>query len=114
MVAQKAAALVGLELTDPPLKAARVFHFGLAVSMAQTSALLRRATSLGPVAAGLASGAAMRPVVDEGLPPDSGSAPRTGPTRPPRTCGASSDTWPSVRPLRPSPAAGRLVLRRRP
>ena len=70
IAAQKTAALLGLELSEPALdKAALVFHYGLAVSWAPTYALLRRHTSLGPVAAGLASGAAMSALVDEGLTP---------------------------------------------
>lgn len=53
-----------------------MFHYGLAVSWAPTYALLRRHTSFGPVAAGLASGAAMSALVDEGLTPALGfSAP---------------------------------------
>lgn len=44
-------------------------HYLLPTSWAPTYALLRRATGLGPVSAGLASGAAMSAVVDEGLTP---------------------------------------------
>jgi hypothetical protein len=77
IAAQKSAAVIGLELSGPALdKAALVFHYGLAVSWAPTYALLRRHTGLGPVAAGLASGAAMSALVDEGLTPALGfSAP---------------------------------------
>lgn len=77
IAAQKSAALIGLELSEPALdKAALVFHYGLAVSWAPTYALLRRHTGLGPVAAGLASGAAMSALIDEGLTPALGfSAP---------------------------------------
>ena len=60
IAAQKSAALIGLDLSEPALdKAALVFHYGLAVSWAPTYALLRRHTGLGFVAAGLASGAAI-------------------------------------------------------
>jgi hypothetical protein len=77
IVAQKTAALLGLDLSEAALeKAALVFHYGLAISWSPTYALLRRRTGLGPVAAGLASGVAMSAVVDEGLTPALGlSAP---------------------------------------
>jgi len=77
IAAQKTAALVGLNLPDAALdKAALGFHYGLAASWAPTYALLRRNTSLGPMAAGLLSGAAMSVIVDEGLTPALGfSAP---------------------------------------
>lgn len=45
------------------------FHYGLAVSWAPVYALIRRTTLIGPVSAGLASGAAMSLIVDEGLTP---------------------------------------------
>ena len=75
--AQKTTALAGVDLTGPWLdRAALVFHYGLAVSWAPTYALLRRRTGLGPVAAGLLSGAAMSAIVDAGLTPALGfSAP---------------------------------------
>ena len=67
IAAQKTTALLGLKLSEPALdKAALVFHYGLAVSWAPAYALLRRRTRLGPVAAALASGAAMSAIVDEG------------------------------------------------
>lgn len=77
IAAQKTAALIRLDPSDHALdKAALVFHYGLAVSWAPTYATLRRRTRLGPVAAGLASGAAMTAIVDEGLTPALGfSAP---------------------------------------
>jgi hypothetical protein len=77
IAAQKTTALLGLDLSEAALdKAALVFHYGLAISWAPTYALLRRRTSLGPVAAGLASGAAMSAIVDEALTPALGfSAP---------------------------------------
>jgi hypothetical protein len=77
IAAQKTTALLGLNLSDAALdKAALAFHYGLAISWAPTYALLRRRTALGPVAAGLASGAAMSVIVDEGLTPALGfSAP---------------------------------------
>lgn len=77
IAAQKTSALVGLDLPDAVLdKAALAFHDGLAVPWAPTDALLRRRTHLGPIAAGLASGAAMSATVDDGLTPGLGfSAP---------------------------------------
>ena len=77
IAAQKTAALIGLKLSDAALdKAALGFHYGLGISWAPTYALLRRTTRLGPVAAGLLSGAAMSAIVDEGLTPALGfSAP---------------------------------------
>ncbi len=77
VAAQKTTALLGLDLSESALdKAALVFHYGLAVSWAPTYALLRRRARFGPVAAGLASGAAMSAVIDEGLTPALGfSAP---------------------------------------
>jgi hypothetical protein len=77
IAAQKTTALLGLELSEPLLdRAALVFHYGLAVSWAPTYALLRRRAGLGPLTAGLVSGAAMSALVDEGLTPTLGfSAP---------------------------------------
>jgi hypothetical protein len=70
VAAQKTAELLALDLSESALdKAALIFHYGLAVSWAPAYALLRRCTRLGPVAAGLASGAAMRAIVDEGITP---------------------------------------------
>jgi hypothetical protein len=58
VAAEKAAALLGVQQPEIALdKAALAFHYGLAASWAPTYALLRRRTPLGPVAAGLASGA---------------------------------------------------------
>jgi hypothetical protein len=52
------------------------FHYGLAVGWAPTYALLRRRTTLRPLAAGLASGTAMWLLADEGITPALGfSAP---------------------------------------
>ena len=80
VAAQKTAKLLGLDLSDSVLdKTALVFHYGLAVSWAPTYALLRLRTPLTPVAAALASGAAMSAIVDEGLTPALGfSAPNRG------------------------------------
>lgn len=119
IAAEKTASLLGLDLSGTALdRAALGFHSGLAVSWAPTYALLRRRARLGPVAAGLASGAAMSAIVDEGLTPALGSSapnsaappsrPRTG--RPCRRRSASAP--PSGR--RPARAGeGRRVRRRR-
>ncbi len=79
IAAERTAALLNVQLADHALdKAALAFHYGLAVSWAPTYALLRRRTSLGPLTAGLASGAAMSLIVDEGLTPALGlSAPNS-------------------------------------
>lgn len=77
IAARKAAELVGLTLTDKQHeRLALVFHYGLAIQWAPLYPLLRRKTGLGPVAAGLATGAAMSLVADEMMTPALGfSAP---------------------------------------
>lgn len=70
VAAQKAANLIGWKASDSALdQGALLFHYGLAASWAPLYAALRRATSLGPVPAGLLTGASMSLVVDEGLTP---------------------------------------------
>jgi hypothetical protein len=60
IAARRAADLVGLRLSDRQHeRLALAFHYGLAIQWAPLYPLLRRRTSLGPVAAGLATGAAM-------------------------------------------------------
>jgi hypothetical protein len=77
MAARKAAGLVGLDLSDEQLeRLALAFHYGLAIQWAPLYAVLRRRTSLGPVPAGLATGAAMSLIADEMMTPAMGfSAP---------------------------------------
>jgi hypothetical protein len=77
IAARRAADLLGLTLTDKQHeRLALAFHYGLAVQWAPLYPLLRRRTSLGPVAAGLATGAAMSLVADEMMTPALGfSAP---------------------------------------
>jgi hypothetical protein len=77
IAAEKTAKLVGVDLDDKQKgRVGLLFHYGLAVSWAPVYALLRRRTSLSPVAAGLAAGAAMSLVADEGMTPALGfSAP---------------------------------------
>jgi hypothetical protein len=77
LAARKAADLVGLDLSDKQLeRLALAFHYGLAIQWAPLYAILRRRTSLTPVPAGLATGAAMSLVADEMMTPAMGfSAP---------------------------------------
>lgn len=70
IAADKSLRLAGFQLTESQLDTAgTTMHYMLPISWAPTYALLRRATGLGPVPAGLASGAAMSALVDEGLTP---------------------------------------------
>lgn len=70
IAADKTLALVGIHLQGAAQeRAGMTFHYGLAVSWAPVYALIRRTTLIGPVSAGLASGAAMSLIVDEGLTP---------------------------------------------
>ena len=67
VAAQKTAALLGFTLAEPALdRAALVFHHWRCRGHRRTRCSAAR-TGLGPVAAGLASGAAMSAIVDEGL-----------------------------------------------
>lgn len=77
IAAGKAARLAGVDLQGRALeRAGLVFHYGLAISWAPVYQLLRRKTRLGPLAAGVATGAAMSLIADEGLTPALGfSAP---------------------------------------
>lgn len=77
IAARQITELVALHLSDPASnKAALGFHYGLAISWTPVYQLLRRATRLGPVAAGLATGASMSLPAEEGMTPALGfSAP---------------------------------------
>lgn len=77
LAAEKAAALLGIELGDEQLsKASMAAHYGLALGWAPLYVVLRRRTGLKPLAAGLATGAAMSVVADELMTPALGfSAP---------------------------------------
>lgn len=79
IAAQKTAAAFGLTLSEPQLeRAGLLFHYGLGMSWGPVYVLMRRGTHLHPVAAGLATGAAMSLLVDEGLTPALGfSAPNS-------------------------------------
>ncbi len=73
MAARKAAELLNIQLTDQQLQVGTMaFHYGLAISWAPLYQLLRRKTPLGPVAAGLVTGAAMSLVADEVIAPTLG------------------------------------------
>lgn len=70
VAADKMLRLAGIKVNEGQLdKAGTVIHYLLPTSWAPTYALIRRATGLGPISAGLASGAAMSAIVDEGLTP---------------------------------------------
>jgi uncharacterized membrane protein YagU involved in acid resistance len=77
IAAEKTLGLLGVHPEGEALeRAGMAFHYGLAISWTPVYALLRRTTRLNPMAAGLASGAAMSLIVDEGLTPALGfSAP---------------------------------------
>ena len=77
IAAEKLTGVFGLELTEQQLnRLSLAFHYGLAIQWAPLYPLLRRRTSLGPAAAGLATGAAMSVVADELMTPAFGfSAP---------------------------------------
>lgn len=77
LAAEKISSLLGLNLDEDKMgKASMAMHYGLAVSWAPLYPLLRRHTALGPVAAGLATGAAMSAIADELMTPALGfSAP---------------------------------------
>lgn len=71
LAAEKTDRLLGLELSEEHLEklATYGFHYGLGVGWGPTYTFLRRWTQMGPVKAGLLSGAAMTVIVDEGLTP---------------------------------------------
>lgn len=77
IAAEKTLKLLGIELNEKQTeRVGMAFHYGLAVGWAPVYSVLRRQTSLPPVAAGLAFGAAMSLVADEGMTPALGfSAP---------------------------------------
>lgn len=71
IAAEKMDQLLGLGLSEEHLEKLAMygFHYGLGVSWGPTYTFLRRWTQMGPVKAGLLSGAAMTVIVDEGLTP---------------------------------------------
>ncbi len=77
IAAKKTAGLLAIDLDGKALERAGLgFHYGLAIGWAPVYQLLRRTTCLGPISAGLATGAAMSLIADEGLTPALGfSAP---------------------------------------
>ena len=78
VAAKKTMDLLGVELSEKQMQALSKigFHYGLGASWVPVYLLLRRKVSMKPVSAGLAAGAAMSLIVDEGLTPALGfSAP---------------------------------------
>jgi uncharacterized membrane protein YagU involved in acid resistance len=70
IAAKKIFGLVGINLDGKALEGGTMLmHYGLAASWAPVYMLLRRRAGMTPVGAGLASGAAMSLIVDEGLTP---------------------------------------------
>jgi uncharacterized membrane protein YagU involved in acid resistance len=70
IAAKKIFGLVGIELDGKALEGGTMLmHYGLAASWAPVYMLLRRRAAMTPVGAGMASGAAMSLIVDEGLTP---------------------------------------------
>lgn len=121
IAARKIAKLLGVTLEGKGLdQASLTAHYALALSWSPVYMLLRRATSLGPLSAGLVTGAAMSAVADEWMTPALGfSAPnRAYPLsthmrawqrtwcsawesrQPPRPCGPPAAAGPD-RPARP-------------
>jgi hypothetical protein len=79
VAARKAARALGADLNETQLtRAGAAIHYALGISAAPTYMLLRRSASLGPWAAGLATGLGIFGIVDEGL------NPLLGLTSPPR------------------------------
>ncbi len=74
--------VVGLELNDKQKqRAGMAFHHVAGLSWAPVYQLLRRRTTLGPVAAGLVTGASMSLVLDETITPAIGASAPTATTR---------------------------------
>ncbi|MFG1766893.1 DUF1440 domain-containing protein [Micromonospora sp. HUAS YX12] len=70
IAAAKTLRLLGVDLRGTARqRAGMAIHYGLAISWAPVYSVLRRTTGLNPVLAGLASGAVMSLIVDEGLTP---------------------------------------------
>jgi hypothetical protein len=71
IAARKITEGLGMDLSDEQLQMVAMygFHYGLGVGWGPTYTFLRRWTDMGPVSAGLLSGAAMSLVVDEWMTP---------------------------------------------
>lgn len=71
IAAKKVTELLGLKLSEAQLKKLGKigFHYGLGVSWAPVYLILRKKAGMSPIGAGLASGAAMSLIVDEGMTP---------------------------------------------
>lgn len=67
--------VLGIELDDDQRqKVGMAFHYGAGLAWAPVYQLLRRRTSLGPVAAGLATGASQSLLLDEAITPAIGAS----------------------------------------
>ncbi len=71
IAARKTTQAIGLRLSEQQIQriATSLFHYGLGMSWGPVYSVLRRRTTFGPVTVGLATGAAMSLIVDEGLTP---------------------------------------------
>lgn len=70
IAAKKTLGAIGVILEGDALKRVGLaFHYGLGISWAPVYVLLRRSLHMRPIAAGLAAGAAMSALVDEGITP---------------------------------------------
>jgi hypothetical protein len=71
IAARKTTEALRIELSEENLQKLAIygFHYGLGMGWGPTYAFLRRWTDLGPVSAGLLSGATMSLLVDEGMTP---------------------------------------------
>ncbi len=71
IAARKTTEALGIELSEEQIQtlALYVFHYGLGMGWGTPYTFLRRRTDLGPVSAGLLTGAAMSLLVDEGMTP---------------------------------------------
>ncbi len=71
IAARKTTEALGIEFSEEQIQtlALYVFHYGLGMGWGTPYTFLRRWTDLGPVSAGLLTGAAMSLLVDEGMTP---------------------------------------------
>lgn len=70
LAAQRTTDLLGIELDDATQqKAGMVFHYGAGLSWVPVYMILRRRTGLGPLSAGVVTGASMSLILDETVTP---------------------------------------------
>ncbi len=114
IAAEKLTKVFGLELNEKQLdRLSLVFHYGLAIQWAPLYPFLRRRTSLTPITAGLATGAAMSIVADELMTPCL-RVQRPQPRLPAHHPPARVRRTPGIRPRRRRCGRGRLDGHRRP